>query len=735
MRDYADLEIGLHRRDGTTWRVELRYNQPLSDVDTRLDIEGPMVAAIDPAALHQLRDDEEAYGRALGAALLDGPVGEGYRVAVATSQAQGVTLRVRLLVGPSATALHGVRWETMRDPRDGSPLLTDENIVFSRYLSSLDWRRVGLTPKTALRALVVVADPQNVDEYGDRELAPVRTEEEQARACAGLDPVPTRVLTGPDATEENLFAELRDGCDVLHLVCHGYLVGAGESVLLLCDADGRAAPVTGSALVERIRDLARTPRLIVLASCQSAGDDGSRSTDGGVLAALGPRLAEAGVPAVLAMQGDVSMATVARFLPVFFRELHRDGQVDRAVAAARAGVRDRDDWWVPALFMRLRSGRIWYTPGFGGSGADRFEKFPALVNDIRKRKCTPILGPGLSDQLLGSRQTLAQRWAKNFRFPMAPQLRDDLPQVAQYLSVNLSRQFPRDELSRYLREELLAAFGDELGEQIRGQHPDEVSLRTLMTEAWRVRHAAGLPDPYRILAALPLPLYVTTQPWNLLAEALRAAGRSPRVDTYRWKQLDGGADWYDADDDPAEDAQDDPGNDPEWAFHVDPDPERRRAAAEAGWPPAVLTRGGPYRPSEAEPLVYHLFGHIARPRSLVLTEDDYFDFLIGVTRDRDLVPSRVRRAFADSSLMFLGFRLDEWDFRVLHRTILNQEGNRSDSYTSVAVQIDPEEGRNVEPERARRYLERYFGSSNITIYWGSTESFIKELGDAWAARS
>jgi CHAT domain/SIR2-like domain len=728
MRDYADLEIGLHRRDGTTWRVELRYNQPLTDADTRLDIEGPLVTAIDPAALHQLRDDEEAYGRRLGAALLDGPVEEAYRVAVATSQTQGVTLRVRLLVGPSAAALHGVRWETMRDPRDGSPLLTDENIVFSRYLSSLDWRRVGLSPKSSLRALVVVAGPDNAGEYGDRELAAVDVAGEEERARAGLDPVPTRVLTGPDATEERLFAELHEGCDVLYLVCHGYRVGAGESVLLLSDADGRAAPVTGSTLVERIRDLARTPRLIVLASCQSAGTDGeSRSADGGVLAALGPRLAEAGVPAVLAMQGDVSMATIARFMPVFFRELQRDGQVDRAVAAARSAVRDRDDWWVPALFMRLRSGRIWYTPGFSGSGADGFEKFPALVNDIRRRKCTPILGPGMSDQLLGSRQRLAQRWAKNFRFPMAPQLRDDLPQVAQYLSVNLSRQFPRDELSRYLRAELLAAFDDELGDHVRGQHPDEVSLRTLMSEAWRVRHAAGQSDPYAILASLPLPLYVTTQPWNLLAEALRAVGRSPQVDTYRWKRLDGDTGWDEPDDE-----QDD---DPEWAFHVDPDPERRRAAAEAGWPPPVLTRDGAYRPSEAEPLVYHLFGHIARPRSLVLTEDDYFDFLIGVTRDRDLVPSRVRRAFADSSLLFLGFRLDEWDFRVLHRTVLSQEGNRSDSYTNVAVQIDPEEGRNVEPERARRYLERYFDSSNITIYWGSTESFIKELGDAWAARS
>ena len=99
------------------------------------------------------------------------------------------------------------------------------------------------------------------------------------------------------------------------------------------------------------------------------------------------------------------------------------------------------------------------------------------------------------------------------------------------------------------------------------------------------------------------------------------------------------------------------------------------------------------------------------------------------------MPFGIRRALVDSSLLFLGFRLDEWDFRVIYRTIQQQEGDRSGNYTNVAVQIDPEEGRTLEPERARRYLERYFGSRHITIYWGSTENFIKELGDAWAARS
>ena len=80
-----------------------------------------------------------------------------------------------------------------------------------------------------------------------------------------------------------------------------------------------------------------------------------------------------------------------------------------------------------------------------------------------------MLGPGLNDQLLGSRQEIAQRWAKNSHFPMAPHARDDLPQVAQYLSVNQNREFPRDELGNYLRSALVAGYGDNLPERYRGE--------------------------------------------------------------------------------------------------------------------------------------------------------------------------------------------------------------------------------------------------------------------------
>jgi hypothetical protein len=724
--EYADLEIGLHRRDDVTWRVELRLDLPGTDADWRSDSDGRMVVTIDPNELPDFAGDDQAYGRALGSALLDGHVGRAFQRAVDKAQGQGVTLRVRLLIGPSASRLHALRWEALRNPRDGSPLLTDENIVFSRYLSSMDWRQVGPQTRSSLRALVVVAGPSNVVEYGPRDLAPVDVADEIARAKDGLHPIPVTVIGGDvRATEERLFAELHEAPDILYLVCHGYRMRGDDPILLLEQEDGTATTVRAAALVEQIQDLSRVPRLVVLASCQSAGDPNHRhSDDGGVLAALGPRLAEVGVPAVLSMQGNVTMTTIARFMPVFFRELQRDGRIDRATAAARAAVRGRDDWWVPALFMRLRTGRLWYPPGVGLRG-EAFEQFPSLISEIANRKCTPILGPGLADQLLGSRQQIAQRWAESFRFPMAPHFRDDLPQVAQYLQVSMRNiEFPRDELRRYLCNELIGQYGNQLPDAYRACHPEDVPLHRLLTDAWQVRHESGATDPFAVLAELPLPLYVTTQPYNLLAEALRAAGRDPQVETCRWKELRDEDPWGS---DPDLDV-------PEWAFRRDEDAEERAAARSAGWPTSVFDRQKGYRPDPRRPLVYHLFGHSARPRSVVLTEDDYFDFLIGATRNKDLIPPPVRRSFADSSLMFLGFRLDEWDFRVLYRSILSQEGNLRGRHTNVAVQIDPEEGRITDPDRARDYLERYFQNSAITIYWGSTESFIKELHDHWTSR-
>ncbi len=112
----------------------------------------------------------------------------------------------------------------------------------------------------------------------------------------------------------------------------------------------------------------------------------------------------------------------------------------------------------------------------------------------------------------------------------------------------------------------------------------------------------------------------------------------------------------------------------------------------------------------------------------MITEDDYFDYLIGVTKNKDLIPKAVRGKLADTALLFLGFQLDSWDFRVLYRSIMGQEGSgRRSRYAHVAAQIDPEGGRLIEPEGARNYLEQYFQHADTSIYWGSAEDFLIEL--------
>jgi hypothetical protein len=688
--EYADLEIGLHRRDSVTWSVELRFSLPRTDAETQFDISGPLLVNIDPHELDAMDDDEE-YGVALGSGLFGHGVGAAFQTAVATAQSHGVRLRVRLVMGGTAGALHGLRWETLRSPTDGSTLLTNENVLFSRYLSSQDWRPVGVRPREDLTALAVVAGPSDLGSIqAGRPLAPVDVDEELDRARAGLTGFSLTALPGVAApTAANMLEQVRRGFDVLYLVCHGYVVN-DEPVLLLVDADGCAAPLLGSELVSQLRDLSRLPRLVFLASCQSAGAGADRtSADAGVLAALGPRLAEAGVPAVVAMQGNITMRTAAEFTKAFFRSLDDDGLVDRATAVARSAVRERPDWWVPALFMRLKSGRLWYVPGTA-PGGERFDKWPSLIRDLTDAKCTPVIGPGISDALMGTRQEVARNWARSYRFPMAPHNRESLPQVAQYLSINQSRRFPRSELESYLRRTLVERYHDDLPAEL--LHEDS-SLEDLIASAWQARHKREEVEPYSVLARLPAPVYITTQPSRLLARALEDAGRKPEIEVCRWRE-------------------------------------------DTDWPDSVFEREPGYRPTADRPLIYHLLGMFEEPDSLVLTEDDYFDFLIGVTRNQDLVPKVVRRRLSDSALMFVGFRIDEWDFRVLYRSLMNSEGGRRrDEYSHVAVQIDPEEGATIDAGRARRYLESYFRSAHVSLYWGSTEHFVKELRTAWENRA
>jgi hypothetical protein len=323
--------------------------------------------------------------------------------------------------------------------------------------------------------------------------------------------------------------------------------------------------------------------------------------------------------------------------------------------------------------LRFRSGNL----GSHGKTSSR-DLIRSLVPHLRDGRITPITGLAMTDSLVGTRRQIAQDFARSFEFPMARHQQEDMPQVAQFVTVMTNTETLRSSLREHLASDLQHHLAEE--------HKD-AELADLFVLTWsRLRSRES--DPHLVLARLPCPVFVTGHPASLIGAALREAGKDPVEEVCRWRP-----DVYD-------------------------------------WPRSIFEAEPGYVPSANRPLVFHVFGRLEVPDSLVITEDDYMEFLIRVAEDKSLVPPPVRAALTDSALLLLGFNLQDYDVRVLLRTLVGREGaQRLYRYTHVAAQVDPSADV-LSPERTRRYLERYFGKfrqPSIDIYWGTVDEFAADL--------
>jgi hypothetical protein len=643
-------------------------------------------------------------------------------------------LRVRLGTDQQAAKLFRLRWELLRvpdpddpdDPDAATELAANSRIYFSRYLSSSDMREVRLRPGAELSALIAIAAPADVGRFADAAGQPLPAiqvdgaDGELALAAAGLAGlrlVPPPLVTDPSGsrvTLKRLVASLDEGPDILYLVCHGAIVD-GEPQLLLEDDEGKADPASGDDLIQAFKRLRTLPRLVVLVSCQSGGDTaappGSPGAERAVLAALGPRLAEAGVAAVLAMQGDLDKTTARSFLPPFFQMLNRTGQVDEAVTAGRVAAAGRPDAWVPVLYTRLVEGRVWFTKGLAASGDGAEVGWRMLAMDIYGKRCVPILGAGVLEPFVGTTRDLARRLAEKNGYPLSLSGREDLPQVAQFLETMRGAQ------DTLVQAQVVTEMARAVAERFPGLRFGEVNgvdpgadLRARLGAAWEQYRVNRPFEPHQYLARMPqVATIISTNPDNLLERALAAEKRTPRIHYCRWSE------------DPADQRE-------------------------------------PDGPENGSPRVFHLMGDLSDLRSVTLTEDEYFQFLTANARRSvwkkaiehldeqarhwvpdDLADDLLRGALASSALLFLGFRVTDWDFRTLFRLLLDQSGgNARRRWTHIAVQVDPENGTHGDAVKARDYIKRLFGEllggrpgNRVAVYWGSPEDFLEDLDAEW----
>jgi SIR2-like domain len=203
-------------------------------------------------------------------------------------------------------------------------------------------------------------------------------------------------------------------------------------------------------------------------------------------------------------------------------------------------------------------------------------------------------------------------------------------------------------------------------------------------------------EPYALLADLQLPVYVTTNYDDFMYEALKDRGRAPQRAICPW-------------------------------YTKDP--------AEVEETTRMFRETAGYNPDGARPIVYYLHGHHGTPESLVLTEDDYIDFLVRVSGDPDLLPPVIQKALRSKMLLFVGYSLADWTFRVIFQGLLAARPPLA-GHSHVSVQLPPpaEGPADDRPLRIQEYLDRYFQQQNISICWKPAREFSAELRRRWEAR-
>jgi hypothetical protein len=342
---------------------------------------------LDHEALLLSELNQERYGQLLFQALLaGGPIGRAYDLAsgMASSNSQG-RLRVRLWLDSQAGELHTVRWERLLHYHgsDSIPISTTWDTPFSRYtgLGIAEPRAVDARP---LKMLLAIADPSNLEsDYG---LPAVNANEEVVNLRPALDALlvsnqlEVTILPGQKGLAATLQTELKAAGyivesrmtsleniqrrlpehDIFHFIGHGAFRrrhGEAQSVasLYLEKRDGTCDRVGDDEIVDRLRAAGRMSHLFFLAACESA-----KGEIGQAFVGLAPRLVEAGVPAVVAMQDKIAISSAQGLTRCFYEQLLKHGVVDRALNEARSTLYDTDDvnWSMPALFMRLRSGQL-----------------------------------------------------------------------------------------------------------------------------------------------------------------------------------------------------------------------------------------------------------------------------------------------------------------------------------------------------------------------------------------
>ena len=362
----------------------------------------------------------------------------------------------------------------------------------------------------------------------------------------------------------------------------------------------------------------------------------------------------------------------------------------RNYAPAHRGVGETEDIWQD-LARRVKEGKI----------------LPILSNSLRDEQFMRLFGQ--PDRQLAA--LIAENWAYTIKYPMNDA--DNLARVAQFHQVTaLNPEKAKQDFLDFMVQALMgyAADNDPLAAAVINDKnlagtPD-LLFADLVSELGYPPLDEDEEDLMATLAKLRLPIYITTSYYDFLERALIADGRKRvRSEVCTWSGQISKID---------------------REFRPDPTP-----------------------PTPDEPLVFHLFGLERFPHTMVLSVDDYLNFLVNIfLRETEAktsqsagaeppIPAYLWERIVELPLLIMGFRLHDWDFQVLYRGIVTAKPAVANRDAGVVIQLEPDARSGVtDAEKAKSYLREYLSQeAKFRVEFLKPDEFIAKLYKTFKQRS
>jgi len=338
--------------DSPSGQATTEFAMPFSD----MELENFLLKIGRPTSgVRRIESPENAAAREFGSRLYDAVFGHDVGIQWVRSidsaerEDRGLRLRLRLSEAPQ---LSDLPWEYLYSPANDDFVVLSSWTPVVRYIS-LDKGAPPLTVAPPLKMLAMVSSPTDYPQLD--------VEAEWARLDEGLGDLMERGVVEIHRLERATLRELqralrRDEFHLFHFIGHGgYDEAADDGLLLLETEQGRARQVSGRAL-GTILDDARTIRVAVLNACE-----GARASGTDPFAGVAQSLVARGIPAVVAMQFEITDQAAIIFAHEFYTAITDGLAVEGAVGEARRaifGSKSDVEWGTAVLYMRAEDGRL-----------------------------------------------------------------------------------------------------------------------------------------------------------------------------------------------------------------------------------------------------------------------------------------------------------------------------------------------------------------------------------------